>query len=171
MNRLLVLGIGNSIYGDDGVGVHVVTALREQGALPIGTVVIDGGTSGLSLLPAVAEAEALIVVDAVDAGAEPGSVHVLRGADLYASLVHLSVHQVGTADLLGAARLTGALPQDVVLVGVQPADLGPGVGLTEAVAAALPEAIGTVRRLCHQMVGDHGSASASSTPVSGSPRY
>jgi hydrogenase maturation protease len=150
---LVVLGIGNSILSDDGVGVHAVTLLRDDPRLPAGTELVDGGTNGLALLPTIARAEALILVDAVDVGAPAGSVHVLRGADLYADLLHLSVHQVGAADLLAAATLTGALPRHVVLVGVQPASLAPGTRLSAAVAAALPEAIGTVRQWCHRLTG------------------
>ena len=148
---LLVLGIGNSILTDDGLGVHVVEALRDSDALPPGTTVVDGGTNGLSLLPLIAEAGALVIVDAVDVGAEPGSVHVLHGADRYADLRHLSVHQVGAADLLAAASLTGALPAQVVLIGAQPESLGPGVDLTPTVRAALPEVIGTVLQWCGRM--------------------
>ena len=88
--------------------------------------------------------------DAVDVGAVPGSVHVLTGSDLYANLVRLSVHQVGTSDLLAAARLAGMLPERVVLVGVQPATIAAGLELSPAVAAALPAALDLVRDWCHR---------------------
>jgi hydrogenase maturation protease len=149
----IVLGIGNILLTDDGVGVHAVRALAEDAGLPPGTEVVDGGTGGLSLLPIVRDATALVLVDAVDVGAPPGSVHVLTGADLYAGLVRLSVHQVGAADLLAAARLTGGLPADVVLVGVQPASLAPDVRLSAPVAAALPAVLAAVREWCHRLCG------------------
>src|SRR5512142_2966121 len=147
----LVLGVGNSILGDDGVGVHVVRALDGCGALPEGTEVVDGGTGGLSLLPLLVDATSLVLVDAVDVGAAPGTVHVLYGEDLYGGLVRLSVHQVGAADLVAAARLTGQLPDGVVLVGVQPECLSPGARLSPAVTAAVPKAVRAVVTWCHRL--------------------
>lgn len=185
MGPLVVLGIGNVLLSDDGVGVHVVRALaggdagagdpvpagppaggdgltdRDRAAdgagLPPGTEIVDGGTGGLALLPVVREAGRLVLVDAVDVGADPGSVHVLTGDDLYSRLVRLSVHQVGASDLLAAARLTGALPERVVLVGVQPASLEPEVGLSPPVLAALPAAIDAVRAWCHRFAEPAGT--------------
>jgi hydrogenase maturation protease len=151
MAPLVVLGIGNVLLGDDGVGVHAVRALAEGGGLPPSADVIDGGTGGLSLLPIIRGAAALVLVDAVDVGADPGSRHVLTGAGLYAGLVRLSVHQIGASDLLAVARLTGVLPAEVVLVGVQPASLAPDVRLSPVVAAALPGVLTTVRRWCHRL--------------------
>lgn len=153
---LVVLGIGNMLLGDDGVGVHVLRALlaEQDAGLPPDTDLVDGGTGGLSLLQIVRDTSALVLVDAVDVGAEPGSVHVLTGDDLYAGLVRLSVHQLGASDLLSAARLIGGLPAQVVLVGVQPASLEPDVRLSPAVQAALPAAVDAVRHWCHRLVAE-----------------
>jgi hydrogenase maturation protease len=150
---LLVLGVGNVLMGDDGVGVHVVRALHDGAGLPPGTGVVDGGTAGLSLLPLIGDAASLVVVDAVDLDAEPGSVHLLTGPSLHADLMRLSVHQVGTSDLIAAARLIGTLPPDVVLVGVQPACLDPGTRLSPQVRSSLPEAIRAVRDRAHHLAG------------------
>ncbi len=150
---LLVLAVGNELSGDDGLGVHAIRALQSPerlAALPPDVELLDGGTAGLALLPAITGARALVVIDAVDVGAEPGSVHVLTGTDLYANLVRLSVHQVGTSDLLAAARLAGGLPDQVVLIGVQPETIATGLELSPAVAAALPAALDLVRDWCHR---------------------
>ena len=146
---LLVLGIGNILLSDDGVGVHATDLLADAPSLlPAGTTVLDGGTGGLSLLPAIADAGALVIVDAIDVGAAPGHIQVLTGTELHAEPAKLSVHEVGTADLLAAARLTGVLPTATALIGIQPASLSPGVDLSPPVAAALPELVATVRRWC-----------------------
>jgi hydrogenase maturation protease len=114
--------------------------------LPAGTRVVDGGTLGLDLLPLLEDADAVVLVDAANLRREPGTVAVLRGDEL-ASLIggHLSVHQVGVGDLLAAARLMGSLPSQVSLVAIQPAEVAPGLELTDDVAAALPRAVEAVR--------------------------
>jgi hydrogenase maturation protease len=146
---LVVLGIGNTLLGDDGVGVHATDLLAaDPSLLPAGTTVLDGGTGGLSLLPAIADAGALVIVDAIDVDAAPGHIRVLTGIDLHAEPGKLSVHEVGTADLLAAARLTGVLPESTALIGIQPATLSPSITLSPPVAAALPELLDTVRRWC-----------------------
>jgi hydrogenase maturation protease len=143
---LLVLGVGNVLMTDDGIGVHVVRQLSaEQSSLPA-VRLVDGGTLGLDLLPMVADAGALILVDAVDMHQPPGTVRVLRGAELHGALGgHISPHQVGLADLLAVGRLTGGLPDQLALVGIQPAVVGIGLELTAACARALPDAVAAVR--------------------------
>jgi hydrogenase maturation protease len=143
---LLVLGVGNVLMRDEGIGVHVVRAVTRDGA-PIGddVVVVDGGTLGLDLLPLIDDARALVLIDAVELHAEPGTVRVLRGDAVLGVLGgHLSAHQVGLGDLVAVGRLTGALPEQVVLVGIQPAAIEVGVELTSACAAAVPRAVEAV---------------------------
>jgi hydrogenase maturation protease len=146
---VLILGIGNTLAQDDGVGVRVVKALADAGldaGLPTGTEVVDGGTIGLGLLPLIEPNRPLLLIDAAELGAPPGTVRVLETAALRGLLGgRLSVHQVGVADLLGAAALAGVLPHRVALVAIQPAAIGIGVELSEAVEAALPAAIEAVR--------------------------
>ena len=143
---VLVLGIGNLLMGDDGVGVHVVQELIKDQALPAGVRVVDGGTLGLDLLPLVADAGALIVVDAVELRAEPGAVRVLRDGELDGALGgHLSVHQVGLSDLLAVGRLTDGLPAQVALVAIQPGAIDVGVELTPECRAAVPVALDAIR--------------------------
>lgn len=147
--RRVVLGIGNSLLGDDGIGVALAQELAADPLLPPGTEVIDGGTAGLALLPLIADADALVIVDAVNLDAEPGTLHVLVGDEIGAAYQgHLTAHQVGAADLLCAARLTGVLPAGSTLIGVQPATLATGVGLSPQVGAALPSVVVAVRQWC-----------------------
>lgn len=145
--ELLVLGVGNVLMRDEGVGVHVARAIAgDQPSIGGGVRVVDGGTLGLDLLPLIADARAVVLIDAVDLRAEPGTVSVLRGDALHGVLGgHLSPHQVGLGDLIAVGRLTGELPERVVLVGIQPAAIEVGIDLTTACAAAVPRAIDAVR--------------------------
>ncbi len=154
----LVIGIGNILLRDEGVGVRVVEALQRQAAedrldVPPGTAFVDGGTLGLDLLHLIAATSTLILVDAVGLGPAPGSVTVIRGDAIEGTLAgHVSPHQVGVADLVAAARLMGVMPADASLVGIRPAEIDIGLALTPPVEAAVPEAIAAVcdelRRYC-----------------------
>ncbi|MDR2374470.1 MAG: hydrogenase maturation protease [Bifidobacteriaceae bacterium] len=134
-----VLAVGNTIMTDDGIGPALLTSLRR--ARPESTAeFVDGGIGGLDLLPVVEDSQRLLILDAV-AGGEPGQVARLDGDQLPRLLAaKLSPHQVGLLDVFNAARLLGREPAEVVVVGVAPAKVGLGLGLTEAVEAALPAA-------------------------------
>lgn len=157
MRPLVVLGIGNLLLTDDGFGPAVVSRLEAEPDpdLPPETELIDGGTAGLALLPVIARARALLVVDAIDLGGPPGTLHVLIGegiGDAYRP--RMTAHQVGAADLLAAARLQGTLPSAVALIGVQPASTDTGIGLSSEVAGAEPLALAAVRDWCWQLHQD-----------------
>jgi len=144
---LVVLGVGNILMRDDGVGVWIVQELLDDvdcGAvdLPAGTQLVDGGTLGLSLLPIIDhDTRALLLIDAVDLDRPPGTVTVLRDDGIEATLGgHLSPHQAGVADLVAVARLTGMLPPAVSLVGVQPAIVEAGLALSPDVERAVARA-------------------------------
>lgn len=140
---VVILGVGNLLLSDEGFGVHVVRELERQATvLPQSVVVVDGGTLGLELLPIVQDADALVLVDAIDLGRAPGTLSSFLGAEIEATLNrHVSPHQVGAADLIGVARLTGVLPERTALVGVQPQSLDFSLELTSPVRAALPRAV------------------------------
>lgn len=136
--RLLVLGLGNPLCGDDGLGVAAVEELGRRYQAPPGALLLDGGTLGLSLLPFLEDAEQAILVDAVRDDAPPGTLVRLSGAEVRPAVEsRLSVHQVGVADLVGAADLLGRLPRRLVLLGLVPASLDLGVGLSPEVAPRL----------------------------------
>jgi len=137
--RLLVLGLGNVLCSDDGLGVMAVSALMRGFEWPPEVEVLDGGTLGLALLPYLDEAEAAILVDAIRGDAAPGSFMRLEGADVAPAVAQrLSPHQVGVADLLDGARWLDSYPARVVLLGLVPATIELGVGCSPAVQAALP---------------------------------
>jgi hydrogenase maturation protease len=139
---LLVLGLGNVLLEDDGVGAAAVAVLLEQYTPPEGVRVLDGGTLGLSLLPYLEDADTVILVDAVRADAPPGSVVHLEGADVAPAVAtRLSPHQVGVADLLDGARWLGRYPDHLVLLGVVPESMELAVGLSPRVHAALPDLV------------------------------
>jgi len=148
----LVLGIGNILLKDEGVGVVVaqrIEAARAAGdaVVPRDTRVVDGGTLGLDLLPMIGDADQVVMVDAVNLGRAPGTVTVLRDDTVQAALSgHVSPHQIGVGDLVAAARLTGTMPARLTLVGIQPGEISIGLELTAAVAAAVDVAIEMVRR-------------------------
>ena len=138
MGQTVVLGLGNILLGDEGVGVRVVERLLERYAFPPDVKVLDGGTLGLDLMPYVEAADHLLVIDALDVGAEPGTIARLEGDEIPAFLsIKISPHQMGLSDLLSVARLTGTYPQDVVLWGVQPAVIDVGLDLSPIVADEL----------------------------------
>jgi hydrogenase maturation protease len=139
---LLVLGLGNVLLEDDGVGAAVVAFLHEQYLAPRGVRVLDGGTLGLSLLPYLQSADVLILVDAVRTDAAPGSLVRLTGDDVAPAVAtRLSPHQVGVADLLDGARWLERYPRRIVLLGIVPESMELAVGLSPRVRAALPSLI------------------------------
>jgi len=143
--RLLILGLGNVLCGDDGLGAVVVDRLTERYEIPEGMSVLDGGTLGLSLLPHIEDAERVILVDAINAEAPPGSFVRLDGDDVGPAVAgRLSVHQVGVADLLDAARWRGRLPEELVLLGLVPETLEVGVTLSARVEEGLPGLVNRV---------------------------
>jgi hydrogenase maturation protease len=141
--KVVVLGIGNLILRDEGVGVHAVRELEGR-KLPAHVEIIDGGTSLMELLPVIQEAERIIVIDALRGGGEPGTVYRVTPDDLTADTERtLSLHQVGLLEVLGMARQLGGEPQ-VVIIGVEPKEISWGMELTPEVKAKLPRVIDAV---------------------------
>lgn len=143
------MGLGNILREDEGAGIHVIHHLESAPDLPAGVRLMDGGTGGLHLVGEVADSRALVVVDAAELGAEPGTVRVLSGDDLDRFVNRPSgwnVHDVGLPDLFAAAGLLPeGLPQRRAVVAVQPASFAWSERPSAAVAAALPEAARLVR--------------------------
>jgi hydrogenase maturation protease len=139
--RITVLGVGNLLRTDEGVGVHAVRALVERhGAAMPEVEFLDGGTLGLNLLPYIEDAVSLLILDAVDSGKAPGKVtEISRDAIPRFGGIKLSEHQVTLQEVLGLARIRGHLPAQMVLIGMQPADLSTGDSLSPTAADALQE--------------------------------
>lgn len=135
----LVLGLGNVLLRDEGIGVWVADTLRRRFEFPAGVTVLEGGTLGLDLLPRLDGVERLLLIDTVKLGRIPGAIARLEGDEVPAALgVKISPHQVGLADLLAAARLMGQAPAHLVLWGMEPERLDPGLAFSPRIARALP---------------------------------
>jgi len=140
--NILVLGLGNILLSDEGVGVRVVEALEAGWTLPDGVEVVDGGTTGMELFDIVADRDCLIVADAVNAAGPPGSVIRLENDDIRVIFeTHFSPHQLGLSDLLAALRLVDKAPARVVVIGVVPENLSLGLDLSSVVAAGRDQAL------------------------------
>jgi hydrogenase maturation protease len=141
---VLVLGIGNLLWADEGFGVRAVEALQRQYDCGPDVALMDGGTQGLYLVQYVQAADRLIVFDAIDYGLEPGTLKLVVNEDvpLFMGAKKMSLHQTGFQEVLAAAKLTGSYPGELILIGVQPADLEDyGGSLTATVKEKIPEAI------------------------------
>jgi hydrogenase maturation protease len=139
---LLVLGLGNLLFGDDGLGVAAAEMLCRDYETPAGAQVLDGGTLGLALLPLFQSAERVILIDAVRAEAPSGSLVRIEGEDVApAARERLSPHQVGVTDVLEAARWLGCYPERLVLLGLVPGNLGFGLSRSPAVERRLDELV------------------------------
>jgi hydrogenase maturation protease len=141
---ILVLGIGNVLWADEGFGVRAVEEFDRRYACEDRVSVLDGGTQGLYLLPHVQEAARVVVFDAIDYGLEPGTMKVVLDDEVpsYMGAKQMSLHQTGFQDVLAAAKLTGNAPQHLVLIGVQPVELRDyGGSLREPVRAQIGPAV------------------------------
>jgi hydrogenase maturation protease len=137
--KTLVLGVGSPLISDDGLGLAALERLRTGWRIDPQAELVDGGTWGMNLLPLIEEAERLLILDAIDLGAEPGTLAVLERADLPRYLcIKLSPHQIDLREVLALADLRGTLPVDAVAIGLQPASLETSIGLSDAVCAGLP---------------------------------
>jgi len=133
----VVIGVGNTILSDEGVGVHAARLLQSDSRVPADVTILDGGTLGLELIPYAADAARVLLLDAMNSGKAPGTLARVTGRDLLDTKGGWSAHQLGVADLIGALFLVSTHPQDIVVLGVQPADTDWGTSLSPEVEAAL----------------------------------
>ena len=142
MTKILVLGIGNLLLTDDGVGIRAIQLLEERYALPEEVQVVDGGTCGLDLLQFLEGVDHLVIIDAARLGKTPGSIARMEDDQVPAYLaLKTSPHEIGLPELLFTARLTDIYPPKVVVLGMQPESIETSLGLTPAVAAHLEELV------------------------------
>lgn len=148
MSGTVVIGLGNPLMGDDGAGLSALAVLRDAWVLD-GVELVDGGTWGMSLLPAIEDADRVLFVDAIVAGGAPGDVAVLERERLPIYFTRkLSPHQTDLRDVLAAAELRGTLPSECVAVGVEPAVVALGTELSSVVQGAIaPLVLAVVARL------------------------
>ena len=137
--RAVVLGIGNTILSDEGLGVRVVEHLLRDYAFPEGVQCIDGGTSGMELIEDLSNLDLLIVIDVIKAGVPKGQLIRIAGTDVPVFFrKKLSPHQIALPDVLASLEFLGTAPKDIVVLGVEPESLELGTELTAGVAACLP---------------------------------
>lgn len=144
---ITVLGIGNLVRQDEGVGIHILHGLEDK--VPPEIELIDGGTMGFSLLSIVEDTDSLIILDAVDDGRPPGEIAVWHGDDEvpYFFASKMSVHQVSFAEVLNLAKMRGTYPARIAVVGIQPHTLDWGTELSDTVQQALPRAVECVQEI------------------------
>lgn len=149
MRTTLILGIGNTLLSDEGIGVHVIEHLAKHYPSVAGVTLLDGGTLSFTLAGPIAEHNNLIVIDATQLQAAPGAVRTFIGdeMDRFLSGNRHSVHEVSLTDLLDIARLSDTCPERRALIGIQPRSLDWGDHPSAEVAAAIEEAASSAMQL------------------------
>lgn len=141
-NKINIIGLGNTLHGDEGFGVAAVNAFRESSSYPESVNFIDGGTQGVYLLDFIESCDALMVFDALIPLEYDRGVYVYHNEELPA-FIHrkMSSHQMGFSELIGVAKLRGRMPKELVLIGIPPRELELSLNLSAEVANLLPEAV------------------------------
>jgi len=156
---ILVLGLGNLLMTDDALGSRVIETLERCFTFPAQVALLDGGTLGLDLLPRLEGIDKLLVVDALEMDAAPGTLFRLAGDEVPRAFAgKLSVHQMGLQDLLAVAELLGHLPAQLVVWGAQAASIEMGTELSAALAPAL-------ERVVEAVVGELAGWGAAPSPA------
>ncbi len=138
MGKNLILGVGNLLLSDEGIGIHAVKKLLETERLPEDVEIIDGGTAGLNLLYYLEGVDRLVIIDAVETGGPPGTMVRLAGDKIPAYMaLKVSPHEITLPDFLAAAKLRDLYPREVVVWGMQPESLEVGIDLSPSLAAKL----------------------------------
>ena len=142
---ILVLGIGNVLLTDEGIGIRAINELERKYIFPENVELLDGGTAGIELLRHIRNRDYLIIIDCMTWNQKPGTVMRVEGDDVPTAFrSRISPHQLGLSDLLAAAMLTDELPKNLVLFGVEPESIDIGLDLTVTVEASLDKLTGAV---------------------------
>jgi len=149
--KVLVMGVGNTLLQDDGIGVHVTESLKASYSTQ-DIDILDGGTIGLSLLPEIEDADAVIIIDASEIGERPGSMRIFRNAEIDQQLSgkKKTVHEVAVSDLFSAAAIRGRCPAERALIAIQPGSTELGLEMTADVQAAVPGACEAINSITHK---------------------
>ena len=143
--KISLIGLGNLLLGDEGVGVHAVEALKRKYDFPEELRLLDGGTLGLDLLHLIEGMDRVLFVDAVELKEKPGTFAVIEGEDLPSLLEpKLSLHHVGLSDLLFASGFLGTRPAEIVLIGIQPETMEIGLELSKTIKERFDKLLETV---------------------------
>ncbi|MFJ7725654.1 HyaD/HybD family hydrogenase maturation endopeptidase [Neobacillus sp. NPDC097160] len=145
VQKITILGIGNTLFSDEGVGIHLLPLLEETLKDYENIEIVEGLTDGMKLLGPVEDAENLIIIDAINAGKAGGTIITLKGDEIPAYFgIKMSIHQLGFQEVLLAAKMRERYPKQIVMFGMQPTSLELGIGLTEMNQSKLEELAKTV---------------------------
>lgn len=161
----VVIGLGNPLMGDDGLGVTALARLRDEWEVPDNLLLVDGGTWGMNLLPTIESARRVLLLDAIDRGMPAGTQVVLTRDEIPKYLaIKLSPHQIDLREILALAELRGTLPAETLALGIQPERIELSLALSRSVAARVDALLATVRHQLslwgHQCVPRHLPAHA-----------
>lgn len=132
--NVVVLGLGNILLKDEGVGVRIIENFRERFDYPDDLDVFDGGTSGIDMIDFIANRDHLIITDAVKTGDPAGSIVILKDDDVAAFFkTKISPHQLGISDLLALLDVSNERPKEMTIIGVVPMDMGTGLEMSEPI--------------------------------------
>ena len=139
--KILVLGVGNELLSDEGIGVHTVKELSKR-ELPPEIEIMEGGTDGFGLIHIITDTDRLIVIDSVKGGSEPGTLYKfdIKDAPKTPDLFKTSVHQIGILEVINLSSLIGKTPETTV-IGVEPKTISTSMELTKEVKAKIPRVI------------------------------
>lgn len=140
----MIIGLGNLLLGDEGIGVHAMRQLEADYRFEPAVRLVDGGTSGLDLLPLLKDQQRLLMIDALVSNQPPGSIHVIRNGAIKTALTEkVSLHHLGLADLLALAELLDDIPPEIVLIGIVPERTEMELRLSGCLRERLPDLIAT----------------------------
>lgn len=146
MKDTVIIGIGNILLQDDGVGVHVITQLEKEESLPSTIELVDGGTSTLETLGYFLDYRKVIVVDCLRAGLEPGTIYRIKPEDIKNyKKENLSIHDVQILDVVKMANMLGQYPE-VVIFGIEPKTIAVNLEMTDLMYAKIPEVIANIKK-------------------------
>ena len=147
--KILILGIGNILYRDEGIGSHIIKELKKI-TLPSNIEVVDGGVVSLDILLSLEKIDKLIIIDAIKLGKTPGTIYKLKYKDLTPEieLKNLSLHQLNLLDALSLAKNIGMLPPEVLILGVEPQKVRMGLNLSPKVKEKIPHLIEEILKEC-----------------------
>ncbi len=160
--KIIVLGVGNILLKDEGVGVHAIHELQRE-KYPANVSLIDGATAGLDLLPIFQEATILIIVDCVKGGGEPGSLYRFTPTEIkdLPDSLKTSLHDFNLVDVMNLAKAFGSIPDTIVIIGVEPLEIEWGLEMTAPIQAVFPRLLDVVRNEIDAAI--HGKIEAEPT--------
>jgi len=147
LSKIVILGLGNILFRDEGIGVHVINALDNK-KLPSGVEIIDGGTASLDILSSLRDITKLIIVDAVKLNKAPATIYRFTPKDLteHLSSRALSLHQISALDALSIAKKLNSLPPDIIIIGIEPKDMSLGLEISDTLKMKIPDIVNIVTK-------------------------